>query len=515
MSTPYKQNFSYSHGPQMQIHGPQKQNINIDINKLSDDKKSNTFYNSDFKKSKIEFNEKPKFQDVWAIYLFLSCVVVSFIIAAVKIPNIDSLNKVNDITGFNDIIDKYGSKYGNYNENKMPTLNEIILLFGISLGSNAILCFFYILLLHKFTGKMIKGNYIFFIIINIVFGLISLFTVLYLGICLLVIAAIFGVIFFFWKKNISFAKVMLKNVISVTKKYPATILIGFFGSIVVVVWYGFIGTTIYCLFPSKASKENNIIGIVISVFLAFSLFYFSHVVKNIIHVTVSGVFATYYFRGVNNSKTNEIEIDVKNPTLKSLKRALTTSFGSICFGSLLISLIDTLKVLAKNGVDSADDSAEPFMQTINCCAKCILHYIGDILEYFNVYAFTEVAVFGKPYCQAAKDTWTLCKANGIKALINDNIIGTVMVFGAICVGYLSAPITIFAGIFVTNNINAIMIFCFISFFSSFLILSVIFRVINSGVATTFVCLCEDPDTLRQTKPDFYDKVKETYPTSNF
>ncbi|ORX84617.1 hypothetical protein BCR32DRAFT_242469 [Anaeromyces robustus] len=99
------------------------------------------------------------------------------------------------------------------------------------------------------------------------------------------------------------------------------------------------------------------------------------------------------------------------------------------------TLIILSRSLAKDGFDTNNDDAEPFVLTINCCARCIIHYIGDIIEYFNVYAFTEVAFFGKLYCQAAKDTWTLCNANDINVLINDNIIGRVMTFGAICAGY--------------------------------------------------------------------------------
>jgi len=45
-----------------------------------------------------------------------------------------------------------------------------------------------------------------------------------------------------------------------------------------------------------------------------------------------------------------------------------------------------------------------------------------------------------------------------------------------------------------------------------MIFSVIAQVINSGVATTFVCICEDPDALRHTKPELWEKVRDTYPS---
>lgn len=36
---------------------------------------------------------------------------------------------------------------------------------------------------------------------------------------------------------------------------------------------------------------------------------------------------------------------------------------------------------------------------------------------------TAIALYGKPYIQAAKDTWRLFKDRGIDALVNDSLVG--------------------------------------------------------------------------------------------
>ena len=41
--------------------------------------------------------------------------------------------------------------------------------------------------------------------------------------------------------------------------------------------------------------------------------------------------------------------------------------------------------------------------------------------------------------------------------------------------------------------------------------NVLAEVINSGVATTFVCLAEDPVALQRTKPELFEKIRSTYP----
>jgi len=83
-------------------------------------------------------------------------------------------------------------------------------------------------------------------------------------------------------------------------------------------------------------------------------------------------------------------------------------------------------------------------------AECIVGCIEQLLQYFNQYAFAQVlavlasclrllvfrlfiysckmqvAIYGKSYCRAAKDTWNMIHSHGIQAIINDNIIGSVL-----------------------------------------------------------------------------------------
>ena len=47
-----------------------------------------------------------------------------------------------------------------------------------------------------------------------------------------------------------------------------------------------------------------------------------------------------------------------------------------------------------------------------------------------------MAIYGKSFCKAAKDTWKLIKDRGVEAVINDNLIGNVLTMGAILIGVL-------------------------------------------------------------------------------
>jgi hypothetical protein len=69
------------------------------------------------------------------------------------------------------------------------------------------------------------------------------------------------------------------------------------------------------------------------------------VVKNTVHVTVAGAVASWYFKA---------DASPAEATKNALKRATTTSFGSICFGSLLIAVVQFLRAIADSPSSSQD-----------------------------------------------------------------------------------------------------------------------------------------------------------------
>jgi hypothetical protein len=108
------------------------------------------------------------------------------------------------------------------------------------------------------------------------------------------------------------------------------------------------------------------------------------VVKNVVHVTASGLFATVYFMGTpDQTRKLKVTVPVRNPTAKSAKRALTTSFGSICYGSLLIALIQTITNLVRKSARNSQAGGKIFCFFCLYCLDCVLKMIEALAEYFN------------------------------------------------------------------------------------------------------------------------------------
>lgn len=72
--------------------------------------------------------------------------------------------------------------------------------------------------------------------------------------------------------------------------------------------------------------------------LSVSLFWTGAVLCNTVHVIVSGMVFLVLIHGGREAASMP-----PNPLVKSLRYAVTTSFGSICYGSLFTAAIRTLR----------------------------------------------------------------------------------------------------------------------------------------------------------------------------
>ncbi|KAI8880079.1 DUF580-domain-containing protein [Backusella circina FSU 941] len=305
------------------------------------------------------------------------------------------------------------------------------------------------------------------------------------------------------KSKVPFATVMLKSVTAITRRYWSTLLAGIISLIVQTtysVWFMLTVVGIYETYFEPNTSNSKLKGIM--VFLVFSFYWTSQVISYVTHVTLAGVFATVYF----------LNDQVAHPIWGSSRRALTTSFGSICFGSLLVALINTIRYIIQVSRSETDNGLFSFLL---CILDCIISCIQGIIEWFNYYAFSGVAIYGQGFIPSAKRTWSMIQDRGVEALINDNLIGNVLFMGSLLVGMLSSLLGYIYLLIVKPSYNEtggmtpmVVFICFIMGMSMF---SSVATVISSGVATIFVCLAEDPEALRRSNSELYEAIRQTWP----
>jgi hypothetical protein len=168
-------------------------------------------------------------------------------------------------------------------------------------------------------------------------------------------------------------------------------------------------------------------------FLLLSLYWTITVITNITQTTVAGIIGTYCFD--KSSASTFLSPAVRN----SLHRSCTTSFGSICFGSLLHALITTLRVLADWARNNAQSNNEGSggAALLFCVLQCLLSLVEDIIEYFNQWAYAFVGIYGMSYLESGKAVIELFQARGCSAILTNQlsmyVLNTVvLITGMVC-----------------------------------------------------------------------------------
>lgn len=110
--------------------------------------------------------------------------------------------------------------------------------------------------------------------------------------------------------------------------------------------------------------------------------------------------------------------------MKAFIRSTTLSLGSIAFGSLIVTILELIRLILQIVQQQQAAEGDMIGSIIACCAVCCVGCITSLIEWFNKYAYIEISLYGKSYIPAAKDTWRLMKDRGIDALINDSLVGT-------------------------------------------------------------------------------------------
>lgn len=87
--------------------------------------------------------------------------------------------------------------------------------------------------------------------------------------------------------------------------------------------------------------------------------------------------------------------------------------------TLTCLVIRAIVRLARTDEDNNNNCLQQILLAIVQCAE-------DLAKYFNVYAFSRVAIYGKSFTTSGRETWDMFRAKGIDMVINDDLTGHVM-----------------------------------------------------------------------------------------
>ncbi|PSR81356.1 plasma-membrane choline transporter-domain-containing protein [Coniella lustricola] len=458
--------------------------------------------------SKIPFDqafkiERPKYNDVWAGVLFLAFMAGFTVVSGIALRSYATTRSSNGT--------------GIYDADALTINTSTLLLFLFCLAVALVFSIGYVFLIRIAPRQIIWITGI----LNIVWGLGTAIYMLYRkqyvgGIIFLVFVVFLMFAFWSWRKRIPFSALMLRTSINVANHYGHVYMISLVGGLIAAayaVWFSITFVAIYNKWspsnnnPSCASSSCSyatVTGLV--VFITFTSFWFSEWIKNTIHTTIAGIYGSWYY----NSRAYPTGV-----TRGALRRSLTYSFGSISLGSLVVAIVNFLKMLAQSAQNDAAQQGDLLAFVFSCILTCLISCLQWVIEFVNRYAFSHIALYGRPYFQSAKDTWKMIKDRGIDALINECLIGPVFSFGSLFIGFATALLAFlyleFTNPAYNSNGDFTVVICAFAFLIGLQICNIFTTPLSSGIDTIFVAMAWDPEVMIRDHPDLYQQLVQVYP----
>lgn len=320
------------------------------------------------------------------------------------------------------------------------------------------------------------------------------------------IAVLFNIMFIYAVRDrIDFTARLLTVAIAFTQAFPSSYLAILFGqalqtAFIWVFWFC-AGSIIVTL--NDNTNANQYLNYFVYFCLALSYFWGSEVIRNIAGCAVSGIVAAWYFLypGPNCPRW---------PVFGALWRACTYSFGSICFGSLIVALLNCVQLAIRLVIESMKQSGDNVI--VICfvaCAEAMVGFINGMVQYFNQFAYSYVAIYGDDYRTSAKKAYDLFHTRGFDTIINTSLVGSVLLLIEVMISFtcliVSALISYFG---FSNHGDSWGLMAGVGFVIGFTIARTITTVIQTSIITLFVCLADDPATMARTKPELYQLIHE-------
>lgn len=307
------------------------------------------------------------------------------------------------------------------------------------------------------------------------------------------------------------------NLVTATTAVKANLGLAFFayGNLLIMLgwsswWLITFVSTVYvvseCDSSGNCEKETN--GFI--VFLLMLSYYWTYqVVKNVLHVTVAGTVGTWWF--VPTEATSCCSSAVR----QSFIRSVTTSFGSVCFGSLLVAIIEALKSIIRNLRESEDGGG-----ILLCLAECLLALLADVMEYFNQWAFVFVGLYGYDFLTAGKNVLNLFNTRGWTTIITDSlaqgVLGMVAVAVGLITGLVALAISHSKGMIFGDELGASAASFFLGFTIGWGLTNTLMTLVSSAVNTVIVCYAEAPAEFQTNYPKLSEDMRaswrEAWPT---
>eukprot|EP00933_Yihiella_yeosuensis_P050536 TRINITY_DN48342_c0_g1_i1.p1 TRINITY_DN48342_c0_g1~~TRINITY_DN48342_c0_g1_i1.p1 ORF type:complete len:571 (-),score=120.13 TRINITY_DN48342_c0_g1_i1:353-2065(-) len=377
----------------------------------------------------------------------------------------------------------------------IPAVGAVIAAGAFGGGASLVAAILYASLAKAAPGCVVWTSLLFSPSLLVVAGFSLLMVNAVMGLLCILLGMLFlSCVFCCYRPFIPFMIKLVQTVGSVMKLHPMMVMVSCITSVAGLGWsvacgLAFAGGALKYENQISHSSQGARYGLA---FVAVLIFVWGHqVAANVAHVTYCGVFGRWYYKAEQQA-----------PLRKSFAVALTTSFGSICFGSFLIAAVRALEAVVRQARQDAQQDGNPCCCIILLALECVVGCIGDILEFFSEWAYVQCAVRGVGFVDAARITYSFMTCSNIQYIIQALLVNTVVSLGALLCGIIGAAVGAGAGAAMGGSELALAGGA-IGLFAGFIAGGTAAGIISSGTKTILALWAENPEPLRFTHPEIH------------
>ncbi|GAX15239.1 hypothetical protein FisN_1Hh676 [Fistulifera solaris] len=258
-------------------------------------------------------------------------------------------------------------------------------------------------------------------------------------------------------------------------------------------------STMYVLGGCNPQLEcQNEVGASIIFLFLISYYWTIQVISNVVHVTTSGTVGTWWM------VPEEANGCCSQAVRDSYYRSMTTSFGSICLGSLIVAILQAIK-------ETLHHAREEHGSALACCAECIIGCVESLMEYFNKWAFVYVGLYGFSFVEAGGNVMKLFRERGWTSIITDYMIDTVLFMVSLGIAILVGVLAMFTSAFQGGNDGGTLGLSFvIGFIVGYSMCTTLFSVVSSAVNTVIVCYAEAPNEFQANHQELSNNMRDAW-----
>uniref|UniRef100_A0A8C2W4Y0 Choline transporter-like protein n=1 Tax=Chinchilla lanigera TaxID=34839 RepID=A0A8C2W4Y0_CHILA len=246
----------------------------------------------------------------------------------------------------------------------------------------------------------------------------------------------------------------------------------------------------FAFYGGESGYHRALLGL--QIFNAFMFFWLANFVLALGQVTLAGAFASYYWA---LRKPDDMPAF---PLFSAFGRALRYHTGSLAFGSLILAIVQIIRVILEYLDQRLKAAENKFAKFLMTCLKCCFWCLEKFIKFLNRNAYIMIAIYGTNFCTSARNAFFLLMRNIIRVAVLDKVTDFLFLLGKLLV---VGSVGILAFFFFTHRIRIVQdtapplnyywVPILTVIIGSYLIAHGFFSVYGMCVDTLFLCFCED------------------------